>query len=171
MNSTLTSQVSPDQCRQTLVQLLQTQITKVDEVNNYLVELKDSLARNDIEAIDGTLSENNLPVSEIENLEEHRNQLLGQYGFEANKEGQAACIKWCDDNEGSLSRQYQLLSESLTQLQRSIQINALLVNKGQDRIRRSVSLLTGQVDNEKSSTYSKNGQTYGTTDKRSISQA
>ena len=63
------------------------------------------------------------------------------------------------------------MSESLVQLQRSIQINALLVNKGQDRIRRSVSLLTGQVNNEKSSTYSKYGQTLGVTNKRSISQA
>ena len=165
------SSVSPSQCRQILSQLLQAQLAKVDEVNHYLLELKDSIAQNDIEAINGTLSQNNLPIGEIEDLEDHRNQLLSQYGFEANKEGQAACIKWCDDNEGNLSKQYQLLSESLIQLQRSIQINALLVNKGQDRIRRSVSLLTGQVNNEKSSTYSKNGQTYTANNKRSISQA
>jgi flagellar biosynthesis/type III secretory pathway chaperone len=165
------SSASPSQCRQALSQLLQMQLAKVDEVNHYLVELKDSIAQNDIEAINGTLSQNNLPIGEIEDLENHRNQLLTQYGFETNKEGQAACIKWCDDNEGKLSKQYQLLSESLIQLQQSIQINALLVNKGQDRIRRSVSLLTGQVNSEKSNTYSKNGQTHGATNKRSISQA
>lgn len=162
---------SPNQCRQVLSQLLQAQQVKVDEVNHYLVELKTSIAQNDIEAINGTLSENNLPIGEIEDLENHRNQLLSQYGFEANTEGQAACIKWCDDSEGNLHKQFQLLSESLIQLQRSIQINALLVNKGQDRIRRSVSLLTGQANNEKSNTYSKTGQTYGAPNKRSISQA
>ena len=165
------SSALPNQCQQALSQLLQIQLTKVDEVNHFLVELKVSIAQNDIETINATLSENDLPIAEIEDLEYHRNQLLSQYGFEANKEGQAACIKWCDDNEGNLSKQYQLLSESLIQLQRSIQINALLVNKGQDRIRRSVSLLTGQVNDEKSSTYSKNGQTHSTANKRSISQA
>jgi flagellar biosynthesis/type III secretory pathway chaperone len=165
------SSASPSQCRAALSQLLQTQLAKADQVNHYLAELKTSIAQNDIEAINGTLSQNNLPLGEIEDLENHRNQLLSQYGFEANKEGQVSCIKWCDDNEGNLSKQYQLLSESLIQLQRSIQINALLVNKGQDRIRRSVSLLTGQVNNEKSSTYSKNGQTHAATNKRSISQA
>jgi flagellar biosynthesis/type III secretory pathway chaperone len=165
------SSTSLSQCRQALSQLLQTQLAKVDEVNHYLVELKASIVQNDVEAINGTLSENNLPIGEIEDLEKHRNQLLGQYGFDANNEGQAECIKWCDDNEGNLSKQHQLLSESLIQLQRSIQINALLVNKGQDRIKRSVSLLTGQVNNEKSSTYSKNGQSDDVSNKRSISQA
>lgn len=165
------SSASPTQCRQALSQLLQAQLVTVDEVNHYLTELKTSIAQNDIDAINGSLTGNSLPIGEIETLEKHRNQLLNQYGFEANEEGQVACIKWCDDNEENLLSQYQLLSESLIQLQRSIQINALLVSKGQDRIRRSVSLLTGQVNNEKSSTYSKNGQTNGTTNKRSISQA
>ena len=165
------STASPNQCRQALRQLLQMQLTKIDEVDHYLVELKASIAQNDVEAINGTLSGNNLPIDEIEDLEKQRNQLLSQYGFEVNKEGQAACINWCDDSEGSLSNQYQLLSESLIQLQRSIQSNALLVNKGQDRIKRSVSLLTGQVNNEKSTTYSKNGQSHDASNKRSISQA
>jgi flagellar biosynthesis/type III secretory pathway chaperone len=165
------SSALPSQCRQALSQLLQTQLAKVDEVNHYLQELKTSIAKNDIEAINGTLTKNNLPIGEIEDLESHRNRLLSQYGFEANKDGQTACIKWSDDNEGNLSKQYQLLSESLVQLQRSIQINALLVNKGQDRIRRSVSLLTGQLNNEKTITYSKNGQTRDATNKRSITQA
>jgi flagellar biosynthesis/type III secretory pathway chaperone len=163
--------VLPNECQQALSQLLQTQLAKVDEVNRFLVDLKASIAQNDVEAINVTLSEKNLPTGEIEGLENHRNKLLNQYGFEANKEGQAACIKWCDDEKGSLSEQFQLLSESLTQLQRSIQTNALLVKKGQDRIRRSVNLLTGQVNDGKSSTYSKNGQTHGANNKRSISQA
>jgi flagellar biosynthesis/type III secretory pathway chaperone len=159
------------QCQQALSQLFQTQLTRVDEINLFLIKLKASIAQNDTEAINTTLYENNLPISEIEEFENSRNQLLNQYGFEANIKGQTACIKWCENNEGNLSKQYQLLSESLIQLQQSIQINALLVNKGQDRIRRSVSLLTGQVNNEKSSTYSKNGQTNLTANKRSISQA
>lgn len=165
------SSTSLTQCSQTLGQLFETELVKVNEVNDYLIELKTSIAQNDIEAIDDTLSEKSLPIDEIEGLENRRHQLLIQYGFDTNKEGQAACIKWCDDKEGNLSKQYQLLSESLTQLQRSIQINALLVNKGQDRIKRSVSLLTGQVNNENTSTYSKNGQTHGAINKRSISQA
>jgi flagellar biosynthesis/type III secretory pathway chaperone len=162
---------SSNLCREALDQLLQTQLATVEEVNQYLVELKTSIARNDIGAINGTLAEHNLPINEIEKLENRRNQLLIQYGFEASNEGLTECIKWCDDNEYNLSKLYQLLTDSLIQLQQSIQINALLVNKGQDRIKRSVSLLTGQVSNEKSSTYTKNGQTHDTTNKRSISQA
>lgn len=165
------SSAMPKQCQQALSQLFQTQLARVDQINLFLIKLKASIAQNDTEAINTTLSENNLPISEIEEFENSRNQLLNQYGFEANIKGQTACIKWCDNNEGNLSKQYQLLSESLIQLQQSIQINALLVNKGQDRIRRSVSLLTGQVNNEKSSTYSKNGQTRDATNKRSITQA
>jgi flagellar biosynthesis/type III secretory pathway chaperone len=162
---------STNLCREALDQLLQMQLATVEEVNQYLVELKASIAQNDIEVMNSSLSENNLPIDKIETLEHRRNQLLIQYGFEASNEGLTECIKWCDDNVGSLSKRYQLLTDSLIQLQQSIQINALLVNKGQDRIKRSVSLLTGQVGYEKSSTYSKNGQTYDAINKRSISQA
>jgi flagellar biosynthesis/type III secretory pathway chaperone len=165
------SSAMPSQCQQALSQLFQKQLARVDEINLFLIKLKASIAQNDSETINTTLSENNLPISEIEEFENSRNKLLNQYGFEANIKGQTACIKWCDNNEGNLSKQYQFLSESLVQLQQSIQINALLVNKGHDRIRRSVSLLTGQVNNEKSSTYSKNGQTNLTANKRIISQA
>jgi flagellar biosynthesis/type III secretory pathway chaperone len=165
------SSAMPRQCQQALSQLFQTQLARVDELNLFLIRLKASIAQNDSEAINTTLSENNLPINEIEEFENSKNKLLNQYGFEVNIKGQAACIKWCDNDEGILSKQYKLLSESLIQLQESIQINALLVNKGQDRIRRSVNLLTGQVNNEKSSTYSKNGQTNLTANKRSISQA
>jgi len=166
MSSTLLSQ-----CRKALSQLFQLQLTKVEEVNHYLVELKTSIAQNNIEAINSNLSQNNLPIAEIENLENRRNQVLSQYGFEADNEGQLGCIKWCDDSDESLAKLYQLLSISLVQLQKSIQINSLLVNKGQDRIRRSVSLLTGQVNNERSSTYSKSGYSQGANNKRSLSQA
>ena len=88
-------------CREALNQLLQKQLDNVYEVNHCLVELKSSIAQNNIGAINVTLSENSLPIIEIENLENRRNILLNQYGFEASNEGQSKCIKWCDDNEGT----------------------------------------------------------------------
>ena len=162
---------SPNLCREEMDQLLQTQLATVEEVNRYLIELKASIGQNDIEALNATLSAEYLPINEIENLENRRHQILIQYGFEASNDGLSECIKWCDDNDGILFKRYQTLIASLVQLQQSIQINALLVNKGQERIKKSVSLLTGQVNNEKSNTYSKNGQTYDSISKRSISQA
>lgn len=162
---------SPELCRQELKQLLKMQLAKIDEVNAYLVELKTSIVENDIEAINDSLTKTSLPIADIEALEMNRNQLLIRYGFQADKDGQQKCIAWCDDSEAELSTQYQLLTDTLLKLQRSIQINDLLVNKGQDRIRRSVGILTGQTSSEKSNTYSKSGQTGYGTNKRSITLA
>jgi len=161
---------TPNLCREEMDQMLQTQLTTVDKVNRYLVKLQDSIGQNDIKALNAMLSANNLPVNEIEKLETYRHQILTQYGFEASNEGLSDCIKWCDD-KGVLMQRYQTLIVSLAQLKQSIQINALLVKKGQERVKKSVNLLTGQINNEKSNTYSKNGQTYDATSKRSISQA
>ena len=162
---------SPEQCRQELSQLLQVQLSNIDEVNNYLVELKTSIAQNNIAAINDSLTQNSLPITDIEALDNHRNQLLIRYGFSADKDGQTACITWCDNNDGVLLNLYQSLTDSLIRLQRSIQVNDLLVSKGQDRIRRSVSLLTGQSNTDKSNTYSKSGQAGVAISKRSITLA
>ena len=162
---------SPDQCRQELSQLLEVQLGKIDEVNAYLVTLKTSIAQNDIEAMNDSLSQTSLPITDIEALENNRNQLLVRYGFEVDKDGHEACIAWCDNLEGELSTQYQSLTGSLMKLQRSIQVNDLLVNKGQERIRRSVGVLTGQTNTAVSNTYSKSGQARTVINKRSITSA
>ncbi|MFT5658596.1 MAG: flagellar biosynthesis/type III secretory pathway chaperone [Gammaproteobacteria bacterium] len=162
---------SQDQCRHDLIRLLQAQLDKVQEVNTFLVELKASIAQNDIDAINAFLSHDSLPISEIEALEGQRNKILATYGFQSNNNAQQECIAWCDDSDASLSTQFKLFTEALLNLQRSIQVNDLLVSKGQERIRRSVQLLTGKADSEGSSTYSKSGQTRTGTDKRSITRA
>ena len=162
---------SPDQCRQELSELLQAQLAKIGEVNAYLVELKSLLAQNDIEAINDSVSKSSLPIADIEVLEKNRNQLLIHYGFQGDKSGHEACIDWCDNNEGQLTKQYQSFTESLLQLQRSIQVNDLLANKGQDRVRRSVGILTGEDTSDKSNTYSKSGQARKGINKRSITLA
>ena len=164
------SQVSPQQCFQQLGELLQRQTADLDSINAFLSDIKTAIADGDTEQLNELLGHQRLPIAEIDDLESQRHRLLKLYGYEADRQGLLACISWCDQTQ-TLDNQYQLFEQSLLRLQRSIQLNSLLINKGQKRIRQSLNLLTGQADNTSAATYSSSGQTQDLSNKRSIAQA
>ena len=110
------------------------------------------------------------PLRDIENLEQQRYQLLTDFGFDQDPDGLEKCINWCDQDQ-QLSALYQQLIASLMDLRQSIQINSLLVNKGQDRVRRSIGILTGGGTSGTGKTYGKKGQPIDPAGRRDIAIA
>ena len=61
--------------------------------------------------------------------------------------------------------------QNLFDLRHSIQINSLLVNKGQERVRRSIGILTGTSSTGTCKTYSEKGQAVDPAGRRDIAIA
>lgn len=163
------NQLSPQQCFQQLSSLLQRQSADLDSINAYLSDIKSAIADGETELLSQLLTNQRLPFAEMDDLESQRHKLLKLYGFETDKESLLACVQWCDQST-KLYEQYQKFENSLLRLQHSIQLNSLLVNKGQQRVRQSLHLLTGQPSTNNARTYSSTGQTEDLNNKRTIAQ-
>jgi len=158
------------QCFQKMTALLSQQVEDIEGISIYFDDIKTAIAANEIEALNALLTQQKLPMEDISNLETQRNQLLAAYGYEATQQGLEQCIGECDSN-GSLKKQYQSFQQALVNLQRSIQVNSLLIDKNKSRIHKSLKLLTGQQNSDNAKTYASNGQTSTYSNKRSIAQA
>ena len=157
------------QCFQKITALLSQQTDEIEGINAYLGDIKNAVAANEIETLN-TLLTQQLPMEDIVNLENQRHQLLTVYGYELTQQGLEQCISDCDTNS-RLEQQYQLFQQALLHLQRSIQVNSLLIDKNKKRIHKSLKLLTGQQNSDNAKTYASNGRTSGYSNKRSIAQA
>lgn len=158
------------QCRVSLVQLLKDQTGRLQAIDIYLGEIKNKIVENDTTALNTLLEKSGSPLADLQPMENERHALLTSQGFEVSKAGMELCIDWCD-SQGQLKQQYDIFTLALSQLQHSIQVNALLVNKSKVRVRRSLHILTGQGNENNSKTYSRSGQTQAGPSKRSITLA
>ena len=161
---------SAQQCRKDLIEIFSHQTTKLLSLNAYLLDIKERIAANDVDALNSVLQQDISPVEALEELELQRQNLLSVYGFDYGKDELEKCIAWCDrENQAELG--YQQLSDALSQLKHSIQINDLLVSKGKKRIRRALQLLTGQNNLQNTVTYTDSGETQESAEHRSIARA
>ena len=158
-------------CQAQLKQLLQTQNDHITRANDYLAVLKQAISEGRLDGLQQSLSHPDLAIDEIEKLEAQRQQLLADSGFAADRGGLANCIAWCDDDNGRLAELYKQLLENLYQLRHSIQVNSLLVNRGQQRVRRSIGVLTGTGNSGFARTYGDKGQTIDPSARRDIAIA
>jgi len=163
--------MNANQCRQRLSELLQAQNDRITGANEYLLTIKNAIAENRLETLQQTLTSPDLAIEDIEQLEQQRFELLKTFGFSADPNGLELCIEWCDDDQHQLSGLQQQLIKNLFDLRHSIQINSLLVNKGQERVKRSIGILTGTSTAGTCKTYSDKGQTINPTGRRDIAVA
>ena len=159
------------ECRERLADLLKEHQLRIGKANDYLVNIKNAITENRLENLQQSLSNPELSIEDIEQLEQQRHQLLASYGFTEDYDGFEKCISWCDNEQGQLSKLYQQLIESLVQLQHSIQVNNLLVSKGRDRVRRSIGILTGLGSGGNCKTYSSSGKALEVGGRRNIAVA
>ena len=159
------------QCREQLTALLEEHNQRITRASEYLAGIKQAIAENRLESLQNSLSKPDFAVDEIEQLEQQRYQLLSNYGFDQDAEGFNKCMTWCDDEQQQVARLYRQLEENLVQLQHSIQINSLLVNRGRDRVRRSLGILTGIGAAGNCKTYSSDGKALSASDQRDIAIA
>ncbi len=163
--------MNPVECRQALSRLLQAQQQRVADAGRFLQQVKQAVADDDLAVLQGLLAQPAIALAEIESSEAERRQLLQDFGFATDAEGFERCIEWCDDDEASLASQNAALRNELIDLQRQIQLNQLLVNKGQDRVRRSLGLLTGTDTATQGKTYDSAGKTARPAGRRDIAIA
>ncbi len=157
-------------CHAELLALLVDQSAELDAINTYLAEIKSAIVENDTESLNTLITQPNLPVTEVDKLENHRNHLLKQYGFKPDRDGLARCIAWCD-KDGIISQQYEMFQKAVLRLQHTIQVNNLLVSKGRERVRQSLQLIMGQPTSNRMTTYSSNGKTADNDGHRTIARA
>ena len=158
------------QCREQLTALLEEHIQRISGASDYLAGIRQAIAENQLERLQDSLAKPEFAVDDIEQLEQQRHQLLSNYGFSQDADGFAQCMAWCDDEKQRVSELYRQLIQNLVQLQHSIQVNSLLVDRGRDRVRRSLGILTGLGNTDSSKTYSSDG-TLGSSDPRDIAIA
>ncbi len=161
---------SPETCHTKLMALLVHQTEELDAINTYLGEIKSAIVENDTESLNTLITQQRLPIAEMDDLENQRNGLLKVYGYQVGREGLLSCIAWCDKDE-AISRQYELFRQALLRLQRAIQVNSLLVSKGRERVRQSLQLIMGQPASGEVTTYSSIGKTEDSNSHRTIARA
>ena len=158
-------------CRERLSELLQAQNDRISRANLYLDTIKNAIADNRLDDLQQSLTSPDLAIDEIEHLEQQRTELLAEFGFDRDNDGLEKCVAWCDDENSQLTGLYQQLIKNLFELRHSIQINSLLVNRGQERVRRSIGILTGVGDGGVGKTYSDKGQEINPAGRRDIAIA
>ena len=150
--------MNPADCRQALNRLLHAQQQRVGDASSYLQQVKQAVAEDNLDELQKLLAQPGFSLGEIESIEAERRKLLQRFGFTTDAEGFERCIDWCDDSDLSLATQNRLLRTELLELQRQIQLSQLLVNKGQDRVRRSLGILTGIDTGNQGKTYDSAGK-------------
>lgn len=164
------SQKPAQQCHDALKDLLDRQTAELNVLNGYLDEIKTAIGEGDLEVLNNLVTQDSLPIAEIDDLESQRDRLLEVYGFDSGREALQKCIDWCDSDE-VIERQYKKFRQALLDLQRAIQLNSLILNKGQQRVRQGLHLLTGQTGTENAKTYSSDGKTRENNNQRHLAQA
>ncbi|MFT5502426.1 MAG: hypothetical protein ACI845_001550 [Gammaproteobacteria bacterium] len=150
--------MNPDlktQCRIALKGLLFDQIQDIGVLVVYFDSLKASIVENNITELNRLLEQNQASELEMDGLTAKRKAILDQFKFDDDRNGFESAINWCDQ-DSDLARQYQLYSIQLSSLQRAIQVNRLLTIKGQEKIRQSLLLLSGNQQ-KPVSTYASDG--------------
>ncbi|MDH3634287.1 MAG: flagellar protein FlgN [Gammaproteobacteria bacterium] len=158
------------QCREQLTALLEEHNQRITSASEYLAGIRQAIAENQLESLQDSLAKPEFVVDDIEQLEQQRYQLLSNYGFSQDADGFEKCMAWCDDGNQQVSALYQQLIQNLVRLQHSTQVNSLLVNRGRDRVRRSLGILTGLGTTGTCKTYSSDGK-LGSSDPRDIAIA
>ena len=155
-------------CREKLTALLEDHNTRISRANAFLNSIKNAMADNTLEILQQLVSNPDLATEDIEQLEQQRHQLMESFGFSQDNDGFEKCVSWCDNEQKRVTTLYQQLIAGLVQLQQSIQINSLLIIKGQDRVRRSLGVLTGSASAGNYKAYSSNGKSMSQTGQRDL---
>ncbi len=149
--------ISPQhrQCAAHLQPLLQHQFDHISSYIDYLDRIKQTITAGDIEALHPLLSENPIDLAMIE---QHRKQvfaLLPIYQFDGTEQGLQDCLQALKNP--SLTKLNESLEKQMKQLEKSLLINDLLIRKNQERVQKSIQILSGHGISGESATYSRQG--------------
>ncbi len=144
------------QCSHKIDKILTLQISQVSSYIDYLSNIKSAITSNNTPQLNELLEKQQLSPELIEKTQQQQIQTLTEFGYELNDEGLTTCIKNCD-NASHLTSQKNTLTKKLKELEKSLLVNALIVQKNQHRVKQSIRLLSGHNLSNNSSSYSKQG--------------
>jgi len=147
-----------NQCGHQIHHIMQKQAELVSEYIDYLDNIKLAVTANDNHQLNELLSTQQLNPELIEQTQQQQNKILTDNGFKNTDSGLDACIQSCENSEQLLTLKKQL-KDKLEALEKSLLVNALLVQKNQQRVRQSVRILSGHDTANTSTTYSRQGDT------------
>ena len=152
-----------------LQHLFQQHTEQVTHYIDYLDQIKLSVIASDNQQLDALLSDNPIDTAAIENRNIQQMQCLQHLGYDTNQQDLENWISSFDDAD--LSKCYSELKEKLEQLEKSLLLNNLLVQKNQQRVRQSIRILTGHTSSSGLSTYSRQGNELNESSGRSLARA
>lgn len=153
-----------------LSNLLIKQTEAITKASDYLKSIKESIESNDLESLKHLIQHNDIPLTQIEEHEKSRFNLIHQYGFDNTAKGITQYIDTFDDDINSLRNLQTRLNESMSELQTATQVSDLLVTKNKQRVKQALSILTG-TSLIKDHTYSASGNKKADSLKRPLAVA
>jgi len=144
------------QCSNQIEKILILQISQVSSYIDYLSDIKNAISSNNTPQLNELLEKQQLNPELIEKTQQQQIQTLTEFGYELNDEGLTNCIQDCV-NAPQLTAQKNTLTEKLKELEKSLLVNALIVQKNQHRVKQSIRLLSGHKLSNNASSYSKQG--------------
>ena len=144
------------QCGRQIEQIFSQQIEQVSSYIDYLADIKKAISKNDSTKLIGLLENQQLNPEVIELPQKQQEKILTQYGYEISKDGLNNCIKDCH-NSARLEELNEHLNDKLAELKNVLTVNALLVKKGQHRVKQSIRILSGHNLSNAVSSYSRQG--------------
>lgn len=137
--------------------LLNKQIASLQTAAAYLNDIKVSIETNNLESLQQLIKHNDIPLSRIEEQESERFAVIEACGYEKNKTGFKQCIESFDDDNKTLTTLSDLLYDVMDELQMATTVSDLLITKNKNRVKQSLSILTGTTL-KKDHTYSSTGK-------------
>lgn len=144
------------QCSRHIEHNFNLQIDQVSSYIQYLSDIKTAISKNDTPKLTELLESQQLKPEVIEQTQNQQAKILTQYGFEVSKNGLNNCIQNCN-NSTQLEDLHEKLIQKLAELEKALIVNALLVKKGQLRVKQSIRILSGHNSSNAVSGYTRQG--------------
>ena len=153
-----------------LASLLEQQLESIRHNREILDDVKALISQNDNAGLLQLLEQRPIDLSGLESMQSEQHQLLQSWGFGDDETALKQCAEACTSE--TLYALYETLEAELKALREGLMINDLLIRKNQQRVRQSISLLSGRIHETETSTYSRQGATATSgTPGRSLAQA
>jgi flagellar biosynthesis protein FlgN len=130
-------------CREALASILATEATQLAELAGLLDREHALLAANDIETLEGVMSQRQLSVGKLLSAEEERRNLCRMHGRGVDGAGVLQLMNWCDPR-GTLRSRWEECAKGAARCRELNDRNGALVMARMKRVETLLTALTGQ---------------------------
>jgi flagellar biosynthesis protein FlgN len=130
-------------CREALASILSTEVAQLTELASLLDREHALLVANDIETLEGVMSQRQVAVGKLLTAEEERRNLCRMHGRGVDAAGVLQLMAWCDPR-GMLKAQWEQCAQGATRCRELNDRNGALVMARMKRVETLLTALTGQ---------------------------